>query len=373
MFYFFICKIFYMRLLFVIDLLGIGGKERRCLQLIKGLNDIGEKDIHLILLDNVIDYKEVYNLKVNLYVLDRKSRYDISVLFKLVNYLIRIKPDIVLSWSIMSSFWLNLIHVFCKFKFVSAYVANNIKPPLFSIGNFTRIMSFLESKFIIGNSEVGLRTYQIPKRKAVLIYNGFDYSRLENLVDVEQVKLSMKIKTPFIVTMIGRMTIAKDFQTFLNSAKKILKDRNDTTFLAVGDGYLIENYKNQISNNELEYIRFVGLKSNVEEIIQASNICVLCSPSEGISNFIVESMALGKPVIATKTGGTPEIVYDNYNGYLIDEKDVDSLSEKLIVLLNREDLRMEFGENGKKLIMSKFALEKATKQYIELFTSILNK
>jgi len=359
-----------MKLIFVIDIFGVGGKERRCLQLIKGLNDLGVKNIHLVLFDNVVGYKEVYDLDAEIHILGRKSKKDISVFFKLVNLIRNIKPDIVLSWSLMSSFWLNLIHLFYQFNYLSAYVANCNKPNLFSLGNVARLMSFSCSKYIIGNSEIGLCTYHVPKKKAVLIYNGFDFRRLNKLADVEQLKLSLGIKTRYVVTMVGRLTHAKDFQTYLESAKLILNERSDTTFLAVGDGPLLDSYINQISDLEKEYIKFVGYKSNVEEIIQASDICVLCSPSEGVSNFIVESMALGKPVIATNTGGTPEIVIEEVNGYLVQHKQPVELKNKIIYLLNDENKRFKLGNEGKNHVHMKFSLEKMCNKYFELFSSI---
>lgn len=360
-----------MKLIFVIDLLDVGGKERRCLQLIKGLNDLGVKNIHLVLFDDVVGYKEVYDLDTEIHILGRKSKKDISVFFKLVNLIRNIKPDLVLSWSLMSSFWLNLIHLFYKFNYLSAYVANCNKPNLISLGNIARLMSFFSSKYIIGNSNIGLLTYQVPKSKAILIYNGFDFRRLDCLADAELVKSSLDIKTRYVVSMVGRMTDAKDFQTYLESAKLLLDERDDTTFLAVGDGPLLESYVNQISELEKDYIKFVGFKSNVEEIIGASDICVLCSPSEGVSNFIVESMALGKPIIATNTGGTPEIVIEDVNGYLVQHKQPVEIKKRIVCLLDDEDKRHKLGNEGRNHVHTKFSLERMCNRYFELFISIV--
>lgn len=360
-----------MTLIFVIDILGVGGKERRCLELIKGLNDLGVKNIHLVLFDNVIGYQGVYDLDVKIHILGRKSKKDIGILFKLVNLIKSIKPDIVLSWSLMSSFWLNLIHLFNRFNYLSAYVANCNKPKLISLGNVSRLMSFFSSKYIIGNSEIGLRTYKVPRKKSVLIYNGFDFRRLDYLIDIEHLKLSLDIKTRYVVTMVGRMTDAKDFQTFLDSARFILHERSDTTFLAVGDGPLLGTYVSQISDLEKTYIKFVGYKSNVEEIIQASDICVLCSPSEGVSNFIVESMALGKPIVASNTGGTPEVIISGVNGYLVQHKQPVELKTKILNLLNDENLRYSLGSEGKKHVNSKFSLEIMCNRYYELFNLVI--
>ena len=79
----------------------------------------------------------------------------------------------------------------------------------------------------------------------------------------------------------------------------------------------------------------------------------------------------GIPVIATTGGGTNEIVIDGYNGYLISPKDEDELYKKTLDLLNNEHLRVEISNNAKKHIIDNFTLERSTKQYIELYKSVL--
>ncbi|MEA4985107.1 Glycosyltransferase Gtf1 [bioreactor metagenome] len=356
-----------MKLLFVIDSLGIGGKERRCLQLIKGLGSLAEFNIHVVIFEDIIEYPEFFNLEITLHKLNRKHRKDFKVFTRLLRILVETKPDIVLSWSLMSSFWLNFIRMFVKFNYLSAYVANTNRPKFFSIGNIARLMSFTTSSYIIGNSNVGLEAYRIPKDKSILIYNGFDFNRLHNLRAKEIIKSDMGIETRFIITMVARVTLAKDYQTFVDAAKLVLKERQDVTFLAVGDGPMISYYKSQLSIEDSQFIKFIGCKQNVEEIILMSDICVLCSESEGISNFILESMALAKPVIATNTGGTPEIVNDLETGFLVEHKNVDQLKTRIIELLSNTNVRERLGNNASEIVRKDFSLQKMSEKYFELF------
>lgn len=348
---------------------GVGGKERRCLQLIKGLIELYGCEIHLVLFDDIIGYPEIKKLDVKIYVLGRKNRKDLSMYSKLVKLINQINPDLVLSWSLMSSFWLNLIHFTRRFNYICAYVANNESPKILSTGNLARLLSFNRAKYVIGNSLIGLKTYKVPIKKSVLIYNGFDNSRLKNLKDADLVRASLSVETKYLVTMVARVDFAKDYQTFIDSARHILTERLDTTFLAVGDGPLLNVYRAKLSLYERKYIKFIGHKQEVEDIINASDICVLCSPSEGISNFILESMALGKPVIATNTGGTPEIIIEGYNGYLVQHKNPIELKNKIFFLLNDENKRIELGRLGETHVHSKFSLERMCEKYFDLFKS----
>ena len=89
---------------------------------------------------------------------------------------------------------------------------------------------------------------------------------------------------------------------------------------------------------------------------------------EGTSNSIIEYMALRKPVIATRGGGTNEVVFDNYNGFLIDAGNSDQLSEKIIELI-KNDNRKELGEKGYQMVHDKFDLKIMTNEYIKFYTS----
>lgn len=359
-----------MTLTFIIDIFGVGGKERRCLQLIKGLNKSGLNDIHLIVIDNYIGYNEIYDLNVKLHIVGRKYNLDPTVPFKIYKILRQIKPDIVLSWSLMSSFWLNIIHVFYKFNYICAYVADTITHSFFSLGNVSRFMSIKHANYIIGNSQIGLDTYKIPAEKAILIYNGYDFSRNNNLSEVHLVRQSLLIHSKYLVCMVGTVAPAKDYGTFIEVARLIRKERFDISFLAVGDGPQLEFFRNSLSVQEAEFIKFIGYRKNVEEIIHASDICVLCSPSEGVSNFILEAMALGKPVIATNTGGTPEIVQDGVSGFLVQHKNVSEISNRITYLLNDEVFRLQFGENAREVVKTNFSIERMTEQFYNLFKSI---
>lgn len=361
-----------MNLIFVIEQFGVGGKERRCLQLIKGLNDLGVKNIHLVLIDDIIGYREVYDLDVKIHVVGRKSKKDLSVFFRLFKIVKEIKPDIVLSWSLMSSLWLNFIHLFLRFNYLCAYVASTLPPSKYSIKNIIKLISFNRAKYIIGNSKLGLEVFEVPNSKSYLIYNGFDFRRIENLSPIYIVKNSLDVKTRYLITMVARVSEGKDYKTYIEGARLVIEERDDVTFLAVGDGPLLDYFRKQLSETEKKYIRFIGQMSNIEDIINASDICVLCSDSEGVSNFILESMALGKPVIATNTGGTPEIVINGESGYLIQQKDKIDLKNKIISLLANNLMREKLGANGKQIALSKFSLNEMCKDYYALFTKVID-
>lgn len=121
------------------------------------------------------------------------------------------------------------------------------------------------------------------------------------------------------------------------------------------------------------YFNFMGSISDVNNHITKFDICVLLSKkdwAEGISNSIMEYMALGKPVIATNTGGNPELILEGETGFLIPHEDIKALKDKLILLINSADLRREMGEKGRRHIENNFGSHKMIDQYIDLYKEL---
>jgi glycosyltransferase involved in cell wall biosynthesis len=84
----------------------------------------------------------------------------------------------------------------------------------------------------------------------------------------------------------------------------------------------------------------------------------------------MEYMALGKPVIATNSGGTPELVKNGVNGYLIPPNDINELIAKIQLLLESKNKRIQLGSHGRMIIKNEFSLEKMTNKFVELYNKI---
>lgn len=363
-----------MRILFLFDGLHRGGRERRFVQLIKGLNEKGYTDLYMISSLDSITYEEIYNYHINISIISRKEKNFYSRLIKRIN---EISPEIIQTWSLVSTCYYDAVRFLCKKRpvYINSFISdcNYQKLSLFERVNVRT--SYLLSNTITANCKAGLIQYKVPKSKAFCLYNGFDMDRLNTVYDEDCIKKKYCISTKYVISMFARMQYHKDYRTFLNTASRIIKDGYDVTFLCVGGGALLNKNMAIVNPSERKNIIFTGQVKNVDELMSVSDVSVLCTNAnahqEGISNSILESMAFGVPVIATTGGGTNEIVIDGYNGYLISPKDEDALYKKILDLLNNEHLRVEISNNAKKHIIDNFTLERSTKQYIELYKSVL--
>ena len=102
-----------------------------------------------------------------------------------------------------------------------------------------------------------------------------------------------------MVVMVASFSKYKDYDLFVDVAKGIGKIRDDTTFIGIGDGSEWNRIQQRIKDEQINNIVLTGKQKEVERFIAASDIGLLCTYSEGISNSIIEYMSLGKPVIST--------------------------------------------------------------------------
>ena len=167
-----------MKLVLINDMLWGGGRERRIVQLVAGLNRLGIRDITLILLDDRVDYPEIFEMDVNVIKIHRSSNRDLLVFVKLLRILREIRPDVVNPWSYMSTFYSAPICLALKIPLIGAFVVDAKRPKAGSINWLAMQIGFLLSKKIIGNSSAGHQAYRTPASKRVVIYNGFDKERL---------------------------------------------------------------------------------------------------------------------------------------------------------------------------------------------------
>ena len=102
------------------------------------------------------------------------------------------------------------------------------------------------------------------------------------------------------------------------------------------------------------------------------DLSILCSLREGFSNVILESMASGKPVIASNVGGNPEAILDGKTGFLFEPQDPDELAAKTISLLKDKNLRERMGRVARKRAEEIFSIRKMVERYESLYQSFLN-
>lgn len=360
-----------MKILFVIDTLGPGGKERRLTELLKALIMQHEIDFDLVVMSENIHYEEIHDLRIKVHKITRKTKRDFTVYKKFYDLLRHHKPDIVHCWDSMTAVYMAPLVKILGLVFINGMVID--VPSGIKVLNkhwMRGKLTFPLSTVIVGNSEAGLKAYCVPATKGVVIYNGFNFSRLENLTPRENIIGELNITTNLIVGMVATFWERKDYPTFYEAAQILLKKRSDVTFLAIGSNTDSEKSLRLLDSEVRPNFRLLGKRTNVESYINIMDIGVLATFTEGISNAVLEYMALGRPVVATGGSGTEELVEDGITGFLVRTSDPVQLAEKLETLLNDETLRKGMGLAGRERVCEHFSIDRMVNEYTELYKRI---
>jgi glycosyltransferase involved in cell wall biosynthesis len=363
-----------MKILHFIDCLRSGGKERQLVELLKGLSTCKDIIFELAIMSYDIHYSASYDQNIRIHYLIRKNKKDSRIFLKLYNLCKAIKPSIIHTWDSMTSVYAFPIAKILKIRLLNGMIRDapsNLKP-------FSRVwirskITFPFSNLIISNSYAGLKAYNAPSQKSVCIYNGFDFDRIRNLQKKENVKTRFAINTEKVIGMVASFSNNKDYETYIWVAQMVLKEKENVTFLAIGDGENLEKCKKIVSDRFVDKIKFLGKRNDVESIINIFDIGVLATYTEGLSNAIMEYMALGKPVVATDSGGTKELVVNGKTGFLVKPLDVRDMYIKILQLLENGTLAIKMGEAGRERIYSSFNLEKMSNSFFKLYETIISK
>ncbi len=368
-----------MKILFFINGLCAGGKERRLTQLMKALRLNPKIEFELVIMNEEIHYKEVLELNIKIHYLIRKTKKDLSVFPKFYNICKAYEPAIVHCWDSMTAVIAVPSCRLLNILLINGMVVDTpVRQNMFNKDWLRARLTFPFSHKIIGNSKSGLKAYRAPKNKSSCIYNGIDLKRFENLKEPNVVCneiFGVNKGNLFIIGMVAAFEPRKDFDTFINSALSLSKANESMRFILVGDGRNFTRIKNSVPPEFSKKIIFLGKRSDVESIVNVFDVGVLLTNTrvhgEGISNSIIEYMASGKPVIATRGGGTNEVVKDNQNGYLINAHDSEQLLQCIQQLIDHKNEAVKFGAKSYEMAYSIFDIKIMTQNYVSLYEHVL--
>lgn len=215
---------------------------------------------------------------------------------------------------------------------------------------------------------------KISPQKIVIIPNGVDAEKLSKKIDIEQKRKELLIAKRYPIIGLGvRLTEQKGITYLLNAMPAIIKKYPNITLLIAGDGPLGDELKREAQNLGLiseKYVRFIGARTDMHEIIKILDLYILPSLWEGLPMVILEALAVGCPVVATDVGGVMDAINDGVTGYLVTPGDHKQLENKIIKVLDDEAIREKFRLNGRKLFMEYFSAELMVKRYEKLYLGV---
>lgn len=363
-----------MRIIFFIESLRSGGKERRLLELIQYLGQNTDHEMLLVLTDDEIHYKHVYDLDINIRVIKRQGiKRDPRLFFKFYRLCNEFKPDIIHTWGSMLAFYSLPAIIIKKIPHINSHIADApLQRKKYDFHSIITNIGFKFSTIILSNSHAGLQSYGVSGKKCRIIYNGIRLERFSDLPDKKVVKTKYNIRTEYAVIMVASFTPNKKYGQFLDIAEFFSGWRNDITFLGVGDTEedISEFEKIRSRAQKIENVILCEKIESVEPLINACDIGVLFTYSEGLSNSIIEYMACSKPVVANDAGGTRELIVNNMTGFLITDETTDEIAGLISELLDNTERRNTLGRNARLHIEENFSIDRMGAEFHRLYREI---
>jgi glycosyltransferase involved in cell wall biosynthesis len=219
---------------------------------------------------------------------------------------------------------------------------------------------------VVANTAAGVRAWGVGPAKARVVYNGFDWSR----IDAEPAPAGSEStpgggpEHPFVVVMTSRMAPAKDFRTVIAAARLLQQESPAYRFVLVGDGPQRDELVPAAGLEVIGYVRqaHVGVLMTNPDVHQ-----------EGCSNAIMEYMACGLPVVCGEGGGNRELVEHGKTGFVIAPSDPRKLAERIAYLREHHAERQAMGEAGRQRIAEVFSLERMVEGYVRIYEEALSR
>lgn len=198
-----------------------------------------------------------------------------------------------------------------------------------------------------------------PAGKIEVIYNALEDVTLECAASPGPSRSDLGLPAEgSLVGMVANFNFEiKGHRYFIEAAAQVARKRGDVRFILVGDGALRADCELQARELGLqERIHFLGKRGDVPAILAHLDVSVLCSTSEGLSNVIMESMTAGKPVVATRVGGNPELVQDGVTGLVVPPADSAALGEAIGALLDDPARAAAMGAAARQIAEERFSV-----------------
>jgi glycosyltransferase involved in cell wall biosynthesis len=177
----------------------------------------------------------------------------------------------------------------------------------------------------------------------------------------------------FVVGWVGRMTAVKRTDDVVRALRGLVDQGVDAYLCLVGDGPdrdHLERYAHELG--VVKRCLFVGYQDDVARFYSAIDALLLPSVNEGTPVSVIEALAAQRPAVATRVGGTPDVIRDGVDGFLVEVGDASALSDRLAELAKNPERRAHMGAEGRKRVLGRYAVERLVDDIDRLYRSLLD-
>lgn len=214
----------------------------------------------------------------------------------------------------------------------------------------------------------------LPAQKAAVIENGIDNAFLTPSAD-DGIRTSLQLPADtFLIGSVGNVRPAKGYETLLRSAQIVCAQCPQARFVVAGDtsGNLFSQLERLRDSLGLtDKVRFLGLRRDVSAVLAALDLFVSSSDTEGFSLALVEAMATGRCIVATRSGGPETLLEHDRTGLLVPTRDPVALARAILLLVEDPSRRAQLAGAARKAVTQRFDIARMIADYARLVESLL--
>lgn len=354
-----------MRILQVVNSLDVGGIEQLAVELSAGLRRQGHESIVCCLEGFGPLAETAASLGIRVVALGKRNGVDLRVVPKLRALMRRERIDVVHTHNMSPLLYGTLAARLARVRRIintrhgreakrQARVIWNLNDAIVAISEDAR------QRLLAHN--------RLEARRVQVIYNGIDSSTVNGHAH-EACKRQLGLDpTRRVIGTVGRLAEEKDQATLLRAFATLRSWRFDIDLVLAGDGpcrVSLERLARELG--VAPYVRFLGFRTDIRQVLDAFEVFVLSSLTEGIALTLLEAMAAARPVVATRVGGNPEVVVDGITGHLVPPQHPWAMAEALRAILANPELGRRLGAAGRARVETHFSLARMVRDYAHLY------
>jgi len=216
-------------------------------------------------------------------------------------------------------------------------------------------------------------TKHFGAEKVICVHNSIDIGQMRVSGCAAGLRKELKLsEQEFVIGTIGRLMPVKGLNSFLKAARIICRQRPNVKFIIAGDGPLAGSLHAVAHECGVDKdVLFLGHRNDSHEILNLMDLFVLPSLSEGVPMALLEALALGRPVVASRVGGIPEVIEHGVNGLLVTPGSEEELARNCIALMDDYGSAQRLGEAGRKQVKEKFSAKIMAERVAEVYRSLV--
>ncbi|MFL5448557.1 MAG: glycosyltransferase [Gemmatimonadales bacterium] len=366
-----------MRVMFLSTSMGMGGADKQLLSAAQLMHAQGH-DVCIVSLTELGPMGlEARSQGIRTESLDmRRGVPDPRGLIRLIRLVRAWKPDVLHSHMVHANLMARVVRLFARIPVVVSTIHNIYEGGPLWMAAYRISNGLVDHMTIISEAAADrfVNEHIVPRELLTCVPNGVDTERFRQVAPGtrEALRSSIGVNGRFVWLAVGRFEIAKDYPNMLHAFAQVCQRDSNAVLLLVGHGSLQPETESLAQSLRLgDRIRFLGVRSDVPEVMAAADGYVMSSAWEGMPIALLEAAAAGLPIVATRVGGNHEVVRDGESGFLVPPRDHEALGRAMLLLMEQTpERRRDMGENGREHVRVHYGLGRVVERWQDLYRQV---